>query len=476
MRTSLERLKRVTMVLAVIAVAASVYLLLPQIKARLQPAASTAVEGQVVTVERGNLTIDITGIGNLALTTTADLAFQMGGTVANPLYVQEVLVEVGDNVKQGQVLARADVSGWQSQVASLETTLTQKQTNLDSARLALNTALAQTEVSKLEIELKQEALRRAQNAYWDEAIKQAYGKGLETDFTAAAANLRAAEAALAKLTMTGPQELERKRGDVQSAETSVKDAANDLAQAQATSPELKAPFDGFVTKVSVKGGDEIKKGIVAVSIADPTKFQADILVSEMDILQVQMGARATVEPSAISTVKFPAKVIYISPTATVSQGVVNYKVTVQVESLVPVQTSQPARTPSTGSEQAQKPPAAQGTQPSGQATQAQPAAAQAVQLRQGLSVNVSLVLQETVDVLFVPNRAITRRGRDTFVNVVTDSGTEERWVLTGTSTIQSTEVIAGVNEGEKVLIPKTTTTTTQNQPQMPNFRMPGIGR
>ena len=54
----------------------------------------TAVtEEQVVTVQRGDLTIDITAVGNLAFSHQEELTFEVSGTVG------EVLVEVGDSVE-----------------------------------------------------------------------------------------------------------------------------------------------------------------------------------------------------------------------------------------------------------------------------------------------------------------------------------------------------------------------------------------
>ena len=63
---------------------------------------AAVTEDQVVTVQRGDLTIDITAIGNLAFSHQEELTFEVSGTVG------EVLVEVGDSVTEGQVLAELD--------------------------------------------------------------------------------------------------------------------------------------------------------------------------------------------------------------------------------------------------------------------------------------------------------------------------------------------------------------------------------
>jgi len=109
----------------------------------------------------------------------------------------------------------------------------------------------------------------------------------------------------------------------------VADAQKALDDAKASSPEVKTTFDGLLLRLMC-AGDEVNKGTVAVTIADPAKFQADVLVSQMDIYNIQVGGDATVQADALSGLSFPAKITYIAPTATVSQGVVNYKVTIEL--------------------------------------------------------------------------------------------------------------------------------------------------
>ncbi|MBA7702218.1 hypothetical protein ES703_110976 [subsurface metagenome] len=92
---------------------------------------STVSESQIVTVQRGDLTIDIAAAGNLALSRTEDLAFEIAGTV------EEVLVEEGDSVKEGEVLAKLDTSEWDKELTNLEMDLVQAEINLKNAELAL---------------------------------------------------------------------------------------------------------------------------------------------------------------------------------------------------------------------------------------------------------------------------------------------------------------------------------------------------
>jgi multidrug resistance efflux pump len=46
--------------------------------------------------------------------------------------------------------------------------------------------------------------------------------------------------------------------EAKDAQSTLEDAQKDLDEARSLSPEIKAPFDGFITTVNGKGGDEVK--------------------------------------------------------------------------------------------------------------------------------------------------------------------------------------------------------------------------
>ena len=250
----------------------------------------------------------------------------------------------------------------------------------------------------------------------------------------------------------------------------------------------------------MEGGDEVLKGTVAVQLADPNKFEADILVSEMDILQVELGGEAWVDVDAMQGMSLPAKVTHISPTATIQSGVVNYAIKVEIQSLEAVvregqeamqqtmadiaagELPEPLRqaieegriTQEQAEEMIKQMQQAQETQ-QGQVPTMIP---EDFQLREGLTVTVSILIEEKNNVLLVPNVAITSEGGQTYVQVVSAEGvTEERVITTGISDYQFTEVTEGLSEGEKVVVPLGTTTTTTTQAgQRSTLFLPGGGR
>jgi HlyD family secretion protein len=511
---------------------------------------TTTVKTQNVTVQKGSLSVAVTGTGNLAYTHTEDLAFEMAG------YVEEVLVEEGETVTKGQKLASVDTTEWNKQLKTYAQALTTAQRILSSKQQALVTAqravttkevavataqrsvetkiLAVTQAelnvqsanstlnqiaevkkakdaideAKLYLKLAltgdsiywssqianlQESLAEAQQ-YYNEivsgtgvststdvalliaqkqfAVIQAQFALVDAQTAVATANSAVADAQLtvedAKLAVTNAQL------DVDEAKASVTDAQSDLDDAKAKSPIITAPFDGFISSVKVSGGDEVFKGTVAMTIVDPNQFSAKILVTEEDIFSVKLGGDATVSLTALSDYTFPAKVTKISPTATVSSGVVNYAVTVNITSLQPITTTQSTTTSQLLTQSANiTMPSGTFTPPSGTpsgnftapktttSTTSTSSSTTNVTLKDGLSATVSIVSQQKSNILIIPGKAITRQSGNSTVQVVKGTGTETRVIQTGMTDGTYTEVASGLTEGEQVQI-KTTTSSSSS--------------
>jgi len=476
------------------------------------------LESQVVTVQRGNLTVDITAVGNLALSLIDDLAFEIAGTV------EEVSVEAGDTVEEGQVLAKLDTSEWEEQIGALEDQLTIAKRQLTAAERQVTAAerqLAaveyQLEIKKRNVTAKEKDVIQAEinlkqahlNVYnltpnvWDwEAAQKAEIEGMQIEL--AEARLEEAQQGIED----AQHDVEDAQYDVEDAQLAIEDAQLAVEDAQHDVEDAQEALDGFITKVNVEGGDEVMKGTVAVTLADPAKFEAELLVSEMDIFQVRLEGEAWVQVDAMGGISLPAKVTHISPTATIQSGVVNYTVKVEIQSMeelaqqrqqamqerqqamqditpgeLPERLQQAIEEGRITQEQAEEMikqmQSAQGAQ-QGQMPTAIP---EDFQLREGLTVTVSILIDERTDVLLVPNGAITSRGGQAYVQVVLlDDTTEEQTIeehaiQTGISDWQYTEVTSGLSEGEQVIVPQGTTTSPTTQQGPPGgIMIPGMGR
>lgn len=294
-----------------------------------KPAAVSA--NDTAMVRRGNVTVTATASGNLAFSTQQDLAFEMGGTVAS------VSVNVSDTVKQDQVLATLDTQQWQDNVTAKRRALVQANLNLENAQVALDQAqnaypwpdltVLQGNVDKArnavdyaryrqQQALTDEKATAEEKTRWTKMIAQA-----ETDLAIAQDKLNR------MLSGEDTDQVQAAKLQVELAQGRVNDAEKALSDAQTGSPVIKAPFAGLITKVNVAAGDGVKKGTVAVQLVDPARFQADVLMTERDVFNVKVGEDAFVQLTAMPAMNLPAKVTAIAPTATITQGVVNYKVT-----------------------------------------------------------------------------------------------------------------------------------------------------
>ena len=511
---------------------------------------ATDVAGeQVAAVQRGDLTIDITAVGNLEFSHREELTFESDGTV------EEVLVEVGDYVEGGQVLAELDnasiislqkavvqakidlrdaESAEEAAVTLAELAVADARVALEAAREALedteyselDIAQAELDVINAEIALDgaQDNLKRAKEKYklnrsvpereWDYEQKQ-------KELVIAEFNFAEAEETLVEIIAgADPLEVEQKQKQLAVAQANLKEAEDELAgmlgvelkQSEVTSAQaaldeaieklematMVAPFAGIVTLVDVEVGETVNANQVVIELVDPDKFEAEVLVSEMDIENIRPGAQATIQVDAMSGVSLPAEVTNISPIATIQSGVVNYEVKVEIESLQAMieerrevrQETMPDISSGELSEQ-MKQAIEEGrlTQEQVEEMMEQRQQGQVgqqgmpmmipedFQLREGLTVTVSIIVDERNDVLLVPNSAITSSGRQNYVKVVSADGViEDRVVTTGISNWQYTEIVEGLSEGEQVVVPQGTITEPVTSQERPGgMRIPGMG-
>ncbi|MBN1367022.1 MAG: HlyD family efflux transporter periplasmic adaptor subunit [Dehalococcoidales bacterium] len=466
-----------------------------------------------VTAQRGDITVDISAVGNLAYSQEEELSFDTGGTVA------EVLVDIGDSVTEGDVVARLDMTEWQQKITNLESALvtrqqalTQAEQNLSSAERnvtrqedAVITAEKAVDDAEYNVGVQERSITQAQI---DIANAEMNYNDLFLDFHLGTTNdvhigtrlylaEQSLELARAKLddayrnvdkakeaVITAEKAVESAKLDVIDARTAVSiaetgltkaqqdvtDAQSTLDEANATHPELAAPFDGLIIAINTKAGSEIYKGGAVVTIVDPNKFKAEILVGETDIMNVKLNGDATVELDALSGIIIPAKVTSISPTATVTQGVVSYEVTVELSSQQFIQqgsTQLGSFTPGELPEGFTPGQIPEGLTPGempegfipGQVPEGmmpgqggtQEVTELSVQLREGLTATVSIIIDQRTDVIYVPNQAVKIVQGASTVNVSKDGVVTERTVTTGISNSKYTEIVDGLDEGEQVV-------------------------
>jgi membrane fusion protein, macrolide-specific efflux system len=323
-----------------------------------EPVADTAE------IARGDIVRTVFVDGSLEVSNKAYLSFGVTGTVT------EVLVEEGNNVTEGQVLARLDAPSLNSSVEMAELQVEIAEEQVKAAQAQCQIALTNLDdytplslVSEEVLELQADAAK----ASWETAKL----------------NLK-----LAKLNL----------------ET----AGLNLEKAV-----IVAPFDGVVADITISEGQEMSAAALAapaITLVGSGGIQMHGLIDEIDVALVKVGQAANITLDALPEETLEGTLAFISPTGTSLIGVVYYETTITLE--VPVEG-----------------------------------------LRDGMTATAEVIIERRDDVLMIPNRCLQGTLNAPKVVMLVDGQEEERDITLGLSDGINTEVLSGLEEGDKVVIP-----------------------
>ena len=197
--------------------------------------------------------------------------------------------------------------------------------------------------------------------------------------------------------------------NVASAKVALSQAEQRLADSTIT-----APFDGFVSKLDVEEGDEVERHTNIMVVVDTSVVELDGGVDEIDVLETQVGAVASVEVDALPDQIITGEVSSIASEPESGQGggggIVSYPVTIRL------------------------------------------AVPPGVDLPSGLSAVASIIVSEEHDVLLVPLDALRGAFDSPTLNVVLPDGEiVETPVTLGNSDNFLTVVTSGVEEGDMII-------------------------
>ncbi len=246
-------------------------------------------------VRRGNLTLSVAANGTLQPTRSVTIGSELSGTVRN------VLVDVNDKVKKGQVLVELDTAKLSAQVLRSRASLASAQARLAQAQATQREA-------------------RASLGRLEEVARLSGGK------VPSAAELDAGRAAL-----------ERAQADEASARASVEDARAALAndETNLSKASIRSPIDGVVLTRSVEPGNAVAASLQAVTLftvaEDLGQLQLQVNVDEADVGAVRVGQKASFTVSAYPSRRYPARITRVAFGSTKTDNVVTYTTWMQVD-------------------------------------------------------------------------------------------------------------------------------------------------
>lgn len=304
-----------------------------------------------------------------------------------------------------------------SSVASKQTAVVSQIQSVSQSRVSYQSAL-------LNVQKAQSSLEKLQEPPDPKDVATAQEKVAE------------AQQVLAKLQQgTDSVDLQSSQNQIAQQSLSLAQAQGKLADAQTTLAEytVRAPFDGIVAAIQAQKATQASSGAALATILT-TQQIAKISLNEVDAAKVKTGQRVTVSFDAIPGLTIAAVVSAIDPLGTVTQGVVNYSVTIMFS-------TQDAR------------------------------------IKPGMSATATIVTNLSLDTLVVPNAAIKSQGGASYVQVLatpkaassttglqvytSDQPPQSRPVQVGLSSDQQTEILSGLNEGDLIITQTIVPTTAK---------------
>ncbi len=222
---------------------------------------------------------------------------------------------------------------------------------------------------------------------------------------------------LADIGAISTQQLDASRMDYQVAQATYDDATSQLGDTI-----IRAPIDGLVIGKPIPAGQTVAPGIsspmVLMTIADMSKMQISVQVDESDVGRVKVGQKVSFTVDAYPGKTFAGAVSNVSNKATITQNVVYYPVTVDIDN------------------------------PEGL-------------LKPTMTARVSVHVGESKNVIVVPLAAVKQSKGQQYVQVMKDGKPQNVNVQLGLSSDDKVAIVSGLSDGDKILLP------TSSKPQTP---------
>jgi HlyD family secretion protein len=354
-------------------------------------------------VEKGDLAKSVVATGKVEPIIKVEVKSKASGIV------KKLLIDAGDRVKKGQLLAQLDKDEIQAQVE-------QSRAALQAAEASLKGAEADYERAKVDAEGPDVPL-----------LKRAYERavGMEKAGVVSTSALEDAqknyEMALNKQNVSKAQLLVLKAKVAQAQGQLGQDKAN-LAQLeeQLSYTDIESPLDGVVLSRDVEMGDAVSSILVlgssatlVMTLGDTSEVYVKGKVDESDIGKVYLGQPARIKVESFKDKTFNGKVTKISPMGVEKDNVTTFEVRASINN------------------------------PGGE-------------LKAEMTANAEIILEEHKSVLQIPEGAlIYDKDKKASVEVPDPSakdGKKKLAVNIGISNGAKTELLGGLKEGDQVVL------------------------
>ncbi len=223
-------------------------------------------------------------------------------------------------------------------------------------------------------------------------------------------------------------ELDKRKTELELKKAKSQGSDIDLAQADIVSAEgqmqaaqskyedtiIRAPEDGTITNIDLKLGELSEAQKPLITLQDVSNLYVEAKINESNIANVIIGQKVSMTFDAFGTSRvFDGTVVHVDPSATTTDGIVNYKIKASIISPDPA-------------------------------------------IRSGMNADINILTAEKPHIIVIPKAAIVSHDGKTYVNVITDlkhKKYKEKEVKTGiTGDGNLIEISSGLADAEVIAI------------------------
>lgn len=241
--------------------------------------------------EIGDIENNVMASGKVKALNTVDVGSQVSGEV------KRLYVEVGDEVKQGDLIAQIDQVTQKNNLSNEQASLEQSVAAIQSAQAeslsrqaSLKSAYADLASRQSELKQAQSDFTRLQSLVAIDAISQqeydTQATSVETA-KAAVANARAAIDTAKAAIATADANINSQQAALRKSQTNVSTAEEDLSYTT-----IRAPMSGTVVSITTEQGTTVNANQTAptiVTLADLSTVRINAQISEADVINVNAG-------------------------------------------------------------------------------------------------------------------------------------------------------------------------------------------
>ena len=359
---------------------------------------------RLATVERSTMVKSVVATGKVEPIAKVESKWNANGVI------ERVHVEVGDIVAEGDILVELDKE-------ELNARVREAQANLQAAEAGLEGARAQLEKNRIEaegpdVEFARRAAKRAEELFAQQLMPQSELDQARSAYEQAVNRQRAAQGQL----VVSRAKVAETEAQVAQARAALERAQEDLRNAT-----IRAPIAGMVLTRDVEVGSPVSSILNLGANGTPVMTLGDIgevfvrgNVDESDIGFVRLGQPARISVETFKDRQFDGRVTLISPMGTEKDNVTTFEVRVSIDN--------------PGNE-----------------------------LKANMTANAEIVLEEFPDSLIIPEAAVSYDAdRQAHVDVFAPeepTGRRRVPVTVGVSDGTRAQVLEGLSEGDKVILP-----------------------